>query len=336
MKNPASDYVIERIAAIRAVRTASRICRKVQHQLVNGETLSKEDRSPVTVADFASQALICALLGQTFADDVIVAEEQADVLRDEEHVSLCAAVAEHVTDGLSEQNVDRSQVLEWIDRGGKGQASCDGRFWTVDPIDGTKGFLRRGQYAVALALIEDGQVVLGVLGCPNLPTAAGGAGALLLAIKGDSACELSLDGDDDIGRCVTVSDLSDVQRARFCESVESDHSSHGASAQIARALAITSDPLRMDSQAKYATVARGDAHIYLRLPTNRDYRECIWDHAAGMIVVTQAGGRVTDAQGKPLAFTRGRRLEANRGIVATNGPLHDQVLQAVATVLESG
>jgi hypothetical protein len=65
----------------------------------------------------------------------------------------------------------------------------------------------------------------------------------------------------------------------------------------------------------------GDASIYLRLPTRADYREKIWDHAAGMFVVEQAGGRVTDVTGAPLDFRHGRRLETNRGVIATDGPV---------------
>ena len=58
-----------------------------------------------------------------------------------------------------------------------------------------------------------------------------------------------------------------------------------------RALGITAEPLRLDSQAKYAVVARGDASIYLRLP-HGGYRENVWDHAAGWLIVSEAGGRV--------------------------------------------
>ena len=84
---------------------------------------------------------------------------------------------------------------------------------------------------------------------------------------------------------------------RFCESVESGHSAQGDAAAVAARLGITAPPLRMDSQAKYAVVARGEADIYLRLPTRADYREKIWDHAAGALIVAEAGGVVTDIYG---------------------------------------
>ena len=104
-----------------------------------------------------------------------------------------------------------------------------------------------------------------------------------------------------------------------------------------KALEITEEPVRVDSQCKYAIVAQGQAQIYLRLPTRKDYREKIWDHAAGKIVVECAGGRVTDVNGNDLDFTKGRTLEDNRGIVATCGPIHDEVIDVVKRVrAESG
>jgi 3'(2'), 5'-bisphosphate nucleotidase len=118
---------------------------------------------------------------------------------------------------------------------------------------------------------------------------------------------------------------------RFAESFEAAHGDHDTHIEIARQIGITEAPIRMDSQAKYGLVARGDASVYIRLPNpaNPNYRECIWDHAAGMIVVEEAGGKVTDAEGRSLDFLQGRRMAANRGIVATNGELHPRVLESI-------
>jgi 3'(2'), 5'-bisphosphate nucleotidase len=77
-------------------------------------------------------------------------------------------------------------------------------------------------------------------------------------------------------------------------------------------------------------VANGNAEIYLRLPRpGTDYTERIWDHAAGSLVVEAAGGTVTDMHGRPLDFTHGPLLEENEGVVATNGPVHDDVIAAL-------
>jgi 3'(2'), 5'-bisphosphate nucleotidase len=80
-------------------------------------------------------------------------------------------------------------------------------------------------------------------------------------------------------------------------------------------------------------VARGDAELYLRLPTRKDYREKVWDHAAGALVVTEAGGVVTDVDGRALDFSHGRSLESNRGVIASVGGDHDLVLAAVKRAL---
>ncbi len=179
-------------------------------------------------------------------------------------------------------------VLAWIDRGGH-EATAE-RYWTLDPIDGTKGFLRREQYAVALALIEAGEVVVGLLACPNLADGAGGAGALLAAERGAGTRSFALwDPSDVRGAPVRVKELGSAASARFCESVESGHSDQEESAKIAAALGISAPPLRMDSQCKYAAVARGDASIYLRLPTRADYREKILGPRGGQ--ADRRGGR---------------------------------------------
>src|SRR5690606_4262601 len=114
-------------------------------------------------------------------------------------------------------------------------------------------------------------------------------GVLMLAARGHGATSEPLFREG-TRRAIRVSAVQDPAQARFCESVESGHSDQDQSVRIAAALGITTPGLRMDSQAKYAGLARGDASIYLRLPTRKDYREKIWDHAAGLIVVEEAGG----------------------------------------------
>ena len=97
---------------------------------------------------------------------------------------------------------------------------------------------------------------------------------------------------------------------------------------MAARLGITEPPVRLDSQAKYATVASGEADVYLRLPTRADYREKVWDHAAGALIVAEAGGTVTDVDGR-RSTSAGATLAANRGVVATNGRLHRPILEAL-------
>ncbi len=320
-------YEAELSAGIAAVRAAARVCRSVQQRLATAAALEKKDKSPVTVADFASQAIVCEHLMRALPDDAVVGEEGSEELRRGEQAVLLDAVVREVA---TEIPASRAQVLEWIDRGGA--AATTDRYWTLDPIDGTKGFLRGEQYAVALGLLEKGEVVVGLLGCPNLDDGRGGLGALFTAERGEGARVLPLWDDPSEGSAVTVSSVTSTAEARFCESVESGHSDQDQSARIAAELGITQEPFRIDSQCKYAAIARGDASIYLRMPARKDYREKIWDHAAGKLVVEEAGGTVTDVEGNPLDFTHGRTLDANRGVVATCGPIHARVIEVVRKV----
>ena len=316
----------ELAAALTAVRAASDVCRGAQGRLLAGHTLTKGDESPVTIADFAAQAVVCAELTDSLGAIEMIGEEESDDLRAPDAAELLEAVVGLVASQRGDA-VSSGAVLDWISVGSS--AGTTDRYWTLDPIDRTKGFLRGEQYAIALGLIEHGEVILGVLGCPNLPN-PDGTGAIFARTAGTHQAWY---GSAATPQPVRVAAPVNLAEARFCESVESGHSNQDHSALIAARLGITAEPYRIDSQCKYAAVARGDASIYLRLPTRADYVEKIWDHAAGKFVVEQAGGVVTDVNGALLDFSHGAILQANSGVVATDGRFHDQVIDAVQSVL---
>ncbi|WP_010582294.1 3'(2'),5'-bisphosphate nucleotidase [Schlesneria paludicola] len=313
-------------AGLAAVRAAAAICQTVQ-STITPDVLDKKDNSPVTIADFASQAAICHAISQAFPADPIIAEEDSFALHQPENQQFLADIQKLIQ--RDNPTASPQTICEWIDRGGAKNYSP--RFWTLDPIDGTKGFLRRDQYAVSLALIIDGEIQLGILGCPNLGSVSSGGHSLFYAVRGHGAYSMTLEPDSQ-ARHIHATPKSDPALARFCESFESAHTSHSESSIVADRLGITAPPLRMDSQAKYATVATGDADVYLRLPSKTGYFEKIWDHAGGVIIVQEAGGRVTDLMGNPLDFSLGSELRKNRGVIVTNGHLHDAVLTTVQSV----
>lgn len=177
---------------------------------------------------------------------------------------------------LRQKQLDPEAWKASIDKG-KHTGGKTGRMWTLDPIDGTKGFLRGGQYAVCLALIDEGEVVLGVMGAPNLPVdfrSPSKKGVLFFAEKGCGAFQRSFDSAET--EPIVMPPKASLSDATFCESVESGHSDQSTNAQIAKELGITKEPVRMDSQAKYCSIARGDGDVYLRLPTSATYEEKIW------------------------------------------------------------
>ncbi len=326
--------------ALDAVRQAADMVQQVQRDMVTA-ALTKQDRSPVTVADFAAQAVVGYLLAETFPDDPLVGEEDAAELRSGQQGETLQQITRFV--GRMVAGATPQSVCDWIDRGsedqpGSGPVSTKGgrRFWTLDPVDGTKGFLRGQQYAVALALIVDGQVRLGVLGCPNLTGGClpeiGGPGSLICAAAGEGTWTAPLGGGD--FEPLRVSDRHDPAEARLLRSVESGHTNVGAMGELLGALGAKADPVLMDSQAKYGVLAAGRGDLLFRLlsAAKPDYREKIWDQAAGSLVVEEAGGQISDLDGKPLDFTQGRTLDANRGVAASNGRLHDAALKALKQI----
>ncbi|CAH2043591.1 unnamed protein product [Thlaspi arvense] len=334
-------YEKELDAAKKAASLAARLCQKVQKALLQSDVQSKSDKSPVTVADYGSQAVVCLVLEKELNSEPfsLVAEEDSADLRKDGSQDILERITKLVNDTFAGSTLSTDDILRAIDCG-TSEGGPNGRHWVLDPIDGTKGFLRGDQYAVALGLLEEGKVVLGVLACPNLPLAsiAGNSnnksssssdeiGCLFFATIGSGTYMQPLDSKSDPVK-VQVSSVENPEEASFFESFEGAHSLHDLSSSIANKLGVKAPPVRIDSQAKYGALSRGDGAIYLRFP-HKGYREKIWDHVAGAIVVTEAGGIVTDAAGKPLDFSKGKYLDLDTGIIVANEKLMPLLLKAV-------
>lgn len=321
-------YETEKQVAIEAVTRAAQLCLAVQAELVNVDSLEKGDKSPVTVADFGAQAVVCQHVTANFPEAVIVGEEDSRQLRTPDNAAKLAQVTGYVQQFFPQ--ADAETVCGWIDAG-NGQVAD--RFWTLDPIDGTKGFLRNDQYGIALALIEQGQVKVAALAGPVLPVDLnepdGAKGVVFVAVRGEGAAVAPLNSAE--FTVIHVVPVTHPENVRFAESVEAGHGDQALQEALAKAAGISTPPLRMDSQVKYGAVARGDAALYLRLPSPKQpgYREKIWDHAAGSLIVEEAGGRVTDMYGRPLDFGSDYKMNDNRGVIVSNGELHEVVLKAL-------
>ena len=342
-KNMASvpKYLLNELqSGIKAVLKASRVCRSVQKMLVNEETIKKKDKSPVTVGDYAVQAIIINELTKINNNIPFIAEEESNTLKEDKNV--LAKVLKSVQS--IDNRITEQRLLELMDIGGHTTSTTSTYWWTLDPIDGTSGFLRKNQFAIALALMENNKPVLGILGCPalNYPNLdpSNKSGTLLYAVKGNGSYQLSIntDNDNDI-----INDLynplhkinvSTINNPTLCKTTES-YVVRGYARElnelITKELKINNESLKIDSQCKYAVIARGESDIYLRL-TSLDYAECIWDHAAGHIIVHEANGMVTDFYGNELDYSKGRKLVNNKGIVCTNQVLYPIVMKAIKKI----
>lgn len=362
MASQAHPYEKELEIATLAVKRASILTKKLSDSIAITKTSGthiKDDKSPVTIGDFAAQAIINYAIKKNFPTDEIVGEEDAVLLREdtEEAKRLNSEILQIIKDVQVKTEAyndkvgkieDLNTALDSIDKGSS-QGGSRGRFWALDPIDGTKGFLRGDQFAVCLALIVDGEVALGVIGCPNLPEhinsnedMSGIKGGLFSAIKGEGAYYSPLFETLNFvpfskQERIHMSLNTSPDLLKVVEGVEKGHSSHSTQALIKAKLGfnpdkVTKQTINLDSQVKYCVLAKGQADIYLRLPVSDSYREKIWDHAAGDVLVEESGGRVGDITGNELDFSRGRYLES-KGVIAGNSAVFDMVIDAVKDVL---
>lgn len=311
--------------AVETVSQAMQLGRSVQ-SAIRDFKLTKDDRSPVTVADFAIQALVGRSLKRKYPEAFLVGEEKAESLRSEEGKSVLEKILHYLKPFVG--NASDMEVLDWVSQGEKETAE---EFWTLDPVDGTKGFIRGDQYAVALAFIRKGQVEIGLLGCPNLSfetiPETREKGTLMVAVKGKGAWVVL----DKQLMPVRVSKQNQFQKAVAIRSLEKSHTNSGRVSSVLETLSVEIPPIQMDSQAKHAVVAGGDADLlfYFLSPDEPNRKIKIWDQAAGVLIVEEAGGEVTDLDGLPLDFNCGRKLAKNRGVLVTNGFLHNNALDAI-------
>lgn len=356
-------YARELEVASLAVKRASLLTKHLSDSIaatLKSGTQVKEDKSPVTIGDYASQAIINYAIKANFPLDSIVGEEEAASLRssDDEARSLSSKIFD-IIQNVQEQTKGSNEILKTLSTLDEVYDSIDlgnyeggdkGRFWALDPIDGTKGFLRGDQFAVCLALIEDGEVVLGVIGCPNLletiisnENQSGIRGGLFSAVKGVGSYYTPLFGTDEFislskQQKLNMRDVTSPSELKVLEGVEKGHSSHSTQDQIKSALGfdeatVKEQTINLDSQVKYCVLAKGQADIYLRLPISDTYREKIWDHAAGNVLITESGGRVGDIYGNALDFGKGRTLQS-KGVIAANAKVFPKVIDAVGQILK--
>lgn len=304
-------YEEELQLAIRAVRDGFSLASAAQGGLTKSDTAIKGDASPVTVADFAVQAVVNHTLAEG-ADHPIMAEESAGRLLGSP--PLLERVRELASPFRGEL-LDRGTLTDAVDLGGHPGGS--GTFWVLDPIDGTKGFVAGHSWCVALALVSAGRPVVGVLACAGMP---GGDAILHASVDSPTVKEI-------IGGPPAPARVSAEFEYAICESYEASHAARAAETRLS-AMFPDRPTLRLHGQGKYACVADGLAAVYLRLSRQRGRLQCAWDHAAGTAVVEGAGGTVTDATGAPLDFSAGRNLPGD-GILATNGFVHDRALDAL-------
>ena len=222
----------------------------------------KDDDSPLTAADLAAHHCIVAGLARLSPGIPVLSEESAD------------------------------EVSAGVRRGWT-------RMWLVDPLDGTREFVKRnGEFSVNIALIEDGDVVLGVVQAPV-------NGGLWHGQRGRGAFRRDADRDVAISSRVPAPAPLRVAASR-------SHRDLRTAQLLARMGDI--EPISLGSSLKFCRLAEGHMDVYPRLgPTSE------WDTAAGQCVLEAAGGVVLDPSGRPLRYNQ-RDTILNGDFVALGDP----------------
>jgi 3'(2'), 5'-bisphosphate nucleotidase len=218
----------------------------------------KDDQTPVTEADFASERVIVAMLTAAFPDIPIVSEETVPEA---------------------------------------GFAEPAARFWCVDPLDGTKEFVaKNGEFAVLIALVEDGRPVLGVVHGPALGVTyvARGPGTAMRRQGAGRAWEPIRARVPGPAGLVVVHSRSHENSRRLAEYFQGR---------------LIRERRQCGSALKFGLLAAGEADFYPRFGTTME-----WDTAAGQAVLEAAGGHVFDPAGGPLSY--GKTGLKNDGFLA--------------------
>jgi 3'(2'), 5'-bisphosphate nucleotidase len=237
---------------------------------------TKDDQSPVTQADREANEMIVAALTAAFPGDAILSEELPD-------------------DG---SRLERERV------------------WMVDPLDGTKDFIRgRDGFAVMIGLLEGATPALGVVYKPI-------GDKLYFATRGGHA--FLQDGHANLPARISVSEVREPAQIRMVAS--KSHRTEDID-RVRAALGI-SDELNVGSVGlKLGLIAEGLRDLYV----NPAGHSKLWDACGPEAILVAAGGRLTDLRGAPLDY-RGRELGNTRGLIASNGVLHDEVARRLAAL----
>ncbi|KAJ2972720.1 hypothetical protein NQ176_g6996 [Zarea fungicola] len=337
-----------------AVQRASLATRQVYAAADKGVS-EKLDASLVTVADFAAQALLISAIHHNFPEDGFLGEETAMILRGnvqlQDRVWHVVSTAKLDDDPAGNELLavpaSKGEMLDIIDLGRRMLPDQTGqRFWILDPVDGTSTFLQGKQYAVCLALVAEGAQKVGVLGCPNFAAChppimedsanIHGPGFMLSAVAGHGAHVRPMSNKGSLEPARMVNHLHHIKTAqgiRFIDSSTHPAISATAHAEVARELGVPWPGTELWAmQVKYAALSLGQGDVVIRMPPSKSFRPYVWDHAGGQLIFEEAGGKLTDINGRAFDFTVGLKLDNNYGLVGAPRHIHDQILRVVQRV----
>ena len=302
-----SEYNKEISKAIEIVKKASEIPEWFKKS--GFKIYKKKDKSPVSMADFATQIYIISKLKESFPKDQIMAEENESDL-------IIGEAEKNITDCFRDLNItgitDLKSTLKY-------RGNPSNRHWNVDPIDGTRGFQKNLPYAIGICLIEKSDIKISVIAVPDYDE----RGLGIFTAEVYQGAKASYGGAD--FKPIHVSSQNDLKNARMCHSL---HYDMPWVIKFAEKVGIK-ERIQLDSMRKFCMIADGSCDLYIKPITGFDAHT--WDFAPGDLLVREAGGMVSDLDEERLTFLDEKCILRAPGIIATNGLLHDKVADIIRT-----
>lgn len=351
-----SPYEKELRLAFGAIQNAAFISQSMVSSKDKGD-VEKDDLSPVTVADFAVQALLVASLKGAFPNDSFVGEEDASYMRsnpallDRVWALVSGVSAEALAATGGRVPASKEELCDLVDQCGSSTpgGAGSGRTWVFDPIDGTKTYMMGQVYAINAALLVDGQQTVGVVGCPNTSMDAkapmnnpdidpSSGGCILFAVRGHGAYVRPLAGDASsvpIRRLATTT-AEDLSSLRFVTANSIvDSALDGVHEVVAERMGVPYPGCDLLPWVlRWAMLALGLGNVTVWVYKKKTRVGKVWDHAGAMLLFEEAGGKITDVLGRDIDLSKGRKMVENFGFVAAPKNMHAKVLQVVHDVLK--
>ena len=291
--------------AIKLVKKASKITEWFRKEEIL--SFKKEDESPVTLADFASQIFIISKIKELFPKDQIIAEEDSGAfinLKVEDIIKKCYNSLNLVFED------DFKETLNY-------RGSISKRQWTIDPIDGTKGFQKHLAYAIGIGFMVQSEPTVCAISVPNYNE----RNLTIFSAEKNYGAKVSYGAQN--FNPIKVSENKIIKNFRMCHSL---HYDKPWVMNFARSLGITSF-VQMDSMAKFCMIADSTADLYIK-PLNIK-RSFTWDFLPGDLLVKEAGGTITDLNGNSIKYLNEKCIVTAPGLIASNGALHKDLLNAL-------
>jgi len=302
-----SKFPEETKIALEAAKEAIKVTEWFQKE--GFKIYNKQDSTPVTHADIASQILIVSRINEKFPDDTIIAEEDQEFIEDDTSKIIKKCFREVGLD-------DSLDIRKLISH----KVNDPNRQWSIDPIDGTEGFSKHLVYAIGISFMIKNVPKMSVICVPHYDNNTIG---LFIAEEGDGA-KYSKNGFE--FESIHVSKQDDIKKVKMCHSL---HYDEPWVVKFAKKVGI-SQLIQIDSMAKLCMVADGSADIYIK-PIDKNH-SFTWDFAPGILLVEEAGGIVTDLKGNEIHFTNEHMICNTNGLVASNGVIHDLVIHELEKI----